>query len=168
MTHETDHQFTAQHCNDFVQGLLLLKENLVSQALSNFQRAYESAPDDDIFYNKYASYCGLARVLGGDRSGVILCRDAARLEAVDGDVFLNLAFVEWHLNSRKRTIYTLEKGLMVDHQHPGLNKLKQHLGIRCESAFAFISRDSFLNNVLGRLSRKKINSTEYWTYQQFL
>ncbi|MCW8934037.1 MAG: hypothetical protein OQK98_04885 [Gammaproteobacteria bacterium] len=160
-------QNVTEHCNYFVEGLGYLKEYSVPQALNNFQRAYDAAPYGDIYHNKYASYCGLARVLTGDRAGVELCRDAARQEAVDGDVYLNLAYAELHMKSRKRSIKTLEKGLYVDSHHPGLNKLQRHLGTRSKQVISFVSRDSFLNKTLGRLSRKK-PSSQSWTFQQLL
>lgn len=167
MTLNYNNQCEVEHCNAFVQGLDYLKEYSVPQALNNFQRAYDAAPYDDIFHNKYASYCGLARVLTGDRAGVELCRDAARQEAIDGDVFLNLAYAELHMKSRKRSIKTLEKGLYVDSHHPGLNKLQKHLGTRSRQVISFISRDSFLNKTLGKLSRKK-SLSQSWTFQQLL
>jgi len=162
----SDHSLTG-HCNDFVQGLDHLKEYSVPQALHDFQRAYDAAPNDDIYHNKYASFCGLARVLTGDRAGVELCRDAARLESTDGDVYLNLAYAELHMKSRKRSIKTLEKGLYVDCHHPGLNKLQKHLGTRSKQVISFISRDSLLNKTLGKFSRKK-SPVQNWTFQQLL
>ena len=167
MTIKCNNQNLTEHCNAFVQGLDYLKEYSVPQALNNFQRAYDAAPYDDIYHNKYASFCGLARVLTGDRGGVELCRDAARQEVVDGDVFLNLAYAELHMKSRKRSINVLEKGLYVDCHHPGLNKLQKHLGTRSKQAISFISRDSLLNKTLGKFSRKQA-SIQNWTIQQLL
>lgn len=150
-----EHCHDTEHCNDFAQGMFFLKAYSVLQALQNFQRAYDAVSHDDIYYNKYASYCGLARVLNGDQAGVELCRDAASKETFDGDVFLNLAYAEWYMKSRKRSIKTLEKGLYVDCHHPGLNQLQKYLGTRSKQAISFISRDSFLNKTLGKLRRKK-------------
>ena len=167
MNLKDNNQNVNEHCNHFLQGLGYLKEYSVPQALNNFQRAYDAAPYDDIYHNKYASYCGLARVLTGDCAGVELCRDAARKEIIDGDVYLNLAYAELHMKSRKRSIKTLEKGLYVDSHHPGLNKLQRHLGTRSKQVISFFSRDSFLNKTLGKLSRKK-PSSQSWTFQQLL
>ncbi|RDH84422.1 MAG: hypothetical protein DIZ80_02795 [endosymbiont of Galathealinum brachiosum] len=155
------------YCLDFVRGVDFLKAYSVTQALQQFQLAYDAAAYSNIYHNKYASYCGLARVLSGDRAGVELCRDAARLESEDGDVFLNLAYAEWHMKSRKRSIKMLEKGLEIDRKHAGLNKLQKHLGMRSKQVISFIARDSFLNKTLGKLSRKKIPSNN-WTLQQLL
>ena len=168
MTLEFKNNSVAEHCCDFMQGLESLKEDALENALFNFQRAYETAPFDDIYHNKYASYCGLARVLNGDHGGVELCRDAASLEMMDGDVFLNLACAEWHMNSRQRAISVLEKGLQIDQQHPGLNKFQSNVGVRKKTAIEFIPRNSFLNNALGKLVRKKSDCSGGWTVQEFL
>jgi len=158
----------AQHCNDFVHGLTFLKESSVTQALENFQRAYDAAPVDDIYHNKYASFCGLTRVLSGDISGIGLCRQAVKQESIDGDVFLNLAYAEWHLKSRRRSIMVLEKGLHIDKQHPGLNRFKNYLGVRSKTVIAFIPRNSFLNKALGKISRKSNSMAESCTLQKLL
>jgi len=167
MTIEFKNNSVAEHCNDFIRGVGLLKEHSVSQALDCFQRAYDGVHYSDIYHNKYASYCGLTRVLNGDRAGVELCRDAARQEMIDGDVFLNLAYVEWHMNSRRRSIGVLEKGLKVDQKHPGLNRFQKHLGTRAKPVIFFFSRDNILNKTLGKLVRKKVPKTN-WTFQHLL
>ncbi len=157
-----------EHCSDFIQGLVSLKAFSVPQALHNFQCAYDGVPYDDVYHNKYASFCGLARVLSGDRGGVELCRDAARLETFDGDVFLNLAYAEWHMNSRKRSIMILKKGLRIDRKHSGLIKFQQQLGVRSKKLIPFIPRDSYLNKTLGKLVRKKASAKAPWTFQDLL
>lgn len=166
MTKNSNNNRVEQHCCDFLQGLEAFKKNAVSQALLSFQRAYDSAPFDDFYHNKYASFCGLTRVLSGDDSGLELCRDAASMEAMDGDVYLNLACAEWHMKSRQRAIRVLEKGLQIDQEHPGLNRFKSSVGVRTRTAISFIPRNSFLNNALGRLARKPEAVAEGWTVQQ--
>jgi len=168
MTLEFKNSSVAEHCCHFMQGLESFRKNAVDQALENFQRAYETAPFDDIYYNKYASYCGLARVLNGDDAGVEICRDAASLEVMDGDVFLNLACAEWYMKNRQRAISVLEKGLLVDQQHPGLIKFQSNVGVRKKTAIEFIPRNNFLNKALGKLARKKSDFSGSWTVQQFL
>jgi len=157
-----------QHCDDFTLGLNFLKSHSLPQALINFRSAYNAVSYNDIYHNKYASFCGLARVLNGDRSGVELCRDAARQEMRDGDVFLNLAYAEWFMDSRKRSIGVIEKGLAIDGQHLGLNKLQSHLGKRAKPVLFFVARDSFLNKTLGKIVRKKMPFKDDWTYQHLL
>lgn len=160
-----------KHCQHFVAGLALLKDPTVPDsllgALKNFKCAYQQSPHDDFYHNKYASYLGLTRFLTGDGSGLELCRDIASQENFDGDVFLNLAYAEWVNKNRARTIDVLEKGLLVDQFHPGLNRFKKRLGARQKTAFEFIPRDSFLNVALGKLARSK-DSAEEWDYSQLI
>ncbi len=168
MTFRFNSSNSAEYSNDFVQGVIFLKEYSIPQALHNFQLAYDAVAYSDIYHNKYASYCGLARVLSGDRAGAELCRDAVRQEKLDGDVFLNLAYVEWHMKSRKRSVKILQQGLAVDHKHLGLKKFQQHLGKRSRQVISFVSRDSFLNKMLGKLVRRKVSIDSSWTFQQLM
>jgi len=168
MTVEFKSRSVSQHCDNFIQGLADLKKYAIPQALDNFQRAYDAAPYGDIYHNKYASFCGVARVLNGDRAGIELCRDAVRQELIDGDVYLNLAYAEWHIKSRKRSVGVLKQGLMVDRRHPGLKKFQQHLGQRSRKMIFFVSRDHVLNKVLGKLVRKKESTKANWTFQNLL
>ncbi|MCW9012677.1 MAG: hypothetical protein OQL06_02745 [Gammaproteobacteria bacterium] len=140
-------------CDDFVAGVEHLKERSIPRAVQSFQQAYDSVARADIYHNKYESYCGLARVLSGDHSAIELCRDAARSEIHDGDVFLNLARAEWFLDNRKNTIITLKKGLQIDNRHPGLRQMREQLGIRQRSALPFLPRSHPLNHALGKLMR---------------
>lgn len=162
-----DSNVVSPHCVEFTEGLSLLRESDVSSALKKFQYAYRTSPRDDFYYNKYTSYYGLTRVLNGDRDGVEQCRYAASREFFDGDVFLNLAYAEWYMNSRERSVDVLHKGLEIDQHHPGLNKLKQHLGNRTMTMFNCIPRDSFLNRTLGKLSRRKVSEDE-WEYWRLM
>jgi len=165
---ENTRNIVSGHCDDFVKGLGHLKRHSLPEALLSFQLAYDGVPYGDVYHNKYASYCGLARVLNGDRAGIELCRDAARQEKLDGDVFLNLAYSEWHMKSRKRSIGVLEKGLTVDKKHPGLTRFQSHIGKRGKPVLFFISRDSIVNKMLGKIVRKTTSSEEKLNYQWLL
>lgn len=140
-------------CNDFVEGVEHLKDRSMPRALRSFSLAYESVESTDAYHNKYASYCGLSRVLSGDRTGLELCREAARSEIHDGDVYLNLARAELFLQHRKNTVVVLKKGLQVDSRHPGLRQMREHLGARQRSPLPFLPRSHPLNHTLGKLMR---------------
>ncbi len=141
-------------CNEFIDGVSHLKDRSIPQAIQSFQLAFDSVDRTDVYHNKYASYCGLARVLSGDQLGLQLCRDAARNEIRDGDVFLNLARAEWFFKNRKQTIIALKKGLQVDNRHPGLRQMREQLGFRQRSPLPFLPRSHPLNHGLGKLLRK--------------
>lgn len=140
-------------CDDFVAGVEHLKDHAMPKAVSSFKSAYDSVNRNDIYHNKYASYCGLSRVLSGDKSGLELCREASRNEIYDGDVFLNLARAEWYCENRKQTVVALKKGLQIDNRHPGLRLMREQLGIRQRSPLPFLPRSHPLNHALGKLMR---------------
>lgn len=168
MTSQFDRKIASLQCLEFAEGLSLLRESEIQSALKKFHHACNISGSDDFYYNKYVSYLGLTRVLSGDCAGVEQCRKAANQETLDGDIFLNLAYAELHMNSRQRSVDVLEKGLKIDDKHPGLNKLRNQLGTRRFTALEFIPRNSLLNVALGRLSRRKTQQTEVLDFTQLM
>lgn len=140
-------------CDEFVEGVTFLKDRSMPNAIDSFQQAFESVGRADVYHNKYASYCGLARVLSGDATGLDMCRQAAKSELLDGDVYLNLARAEWYFENRKATITVLKKGLKIDNRHPGLRQMREQLGVRQRSPLPFLPRTHPLNQALGKLMR---------------
>ena len=140
-------------CDEFVEGVTFLKGRSIPSAIDSFQQAFDSVGRADVYHNKYASYCGLARVLSGDATGLDMCRQAATSELLDGDVYLNLARAEWYFENRKATIVVLKKGLRIDSRHPGLRQMREQLGVRQRSPLPFLPRTHPLNQALGKLMR---------------
>ena len=140
-------------CDEFVEGVSYLKDRSMPNAIDSFQQAFESVERADVYHNKYASYCGLARVISGDATGLEMCRAAAQSELHDGDVYLNLARAEWHFENRKATILVLKKGLKIDNRHPGLRQMREQFGVRVRSPLPFLPRTHPLNQALGMLMR---------------
>jgi hypothetical protein len=138
---------------DFVAGVGHLRERSMPKAVRSFQLAYDAVDRSDVYHNKYASYSGLSRVLSGDSMALVLCREAARSEIYDGDVYLNLARAEWYCKNRKQAVAALKKGLRVDNCHPGLRLMREQLGIRQRSPLPFLPRSHPLNHALGKLMR---------------
>ena len=143
------------YSNEFKVAVDLFYNKSIAEAMHYFQLAYESVNRHDIYHNKYASYCGLVRLLNGDRGGLELCREVALNEKCDGDVFLNLARAEWHFQNRKKTIEALHKGRQIDALHPGILKMREELGIRKNKVLPGLTRNHTLNCFLGKLRREK-------------
>ncbi len=141
-------------CDEFHLGLVHLEQESTVDALRCFQLAYESVKNSDTYHNKYASFCGVLRVMQGDYGGLILCRDVARGEKKDGDVYFNLARAEWHRGSRKKTVEAIFNGLSVDARHYGLQQMQKDLGVRKRNPLPVLKRDNYLNATLGRIIRK--------------
>ena len=155
VAHDYVYKDYSLHSQDFINGIRCLKAGLNQDAHRYFQLAYESVKNSDVYHNKYASFCGLLRVLHGDHGGLTLCRDVARGEIHDGDVFLNLARAEWFYSNRKRTVYAILDGLEVDEKHMGLRQIHIDLGVRAFQPIPWVSRQSKLNIWLGKLLRKQ-------------
>jgi len=143
--------------NDFRTAVNFFEVKSTDKALHYFQLAYESVNRNDIYHNLYESYCGLVRLLSGDRGGLELCRDAARSEQLNANVFLNLARAEWHYRNRKKTIIALENGLNINRKHLGILKMREELGVRRRNVIPMVHRNSIINNTLGKILRK-VNS----------
>ena len=141
-------------CEEFINGIVYLEERSISQAVNSFQLAYERADKAEANAMKYASYYGLARVLRGEDEGLGLCQYAARHEKKDGDVFLNLARVEYLYRNRKQAVEAILAGLQVDSGHTGLLLMSKLLGIRRQRLLPFLPRNHPLNNAIGKLMRR--------------
>jgi len=142
-------------CDNFKQGIEFLENRSISNANKSFQLAFKSINIDHALHNTYLSYSGLAKTLDGDLHGVDLCRQAVNSEYSNGDVFLNLARVEWFCENRKNTVVALQTGLDIDYQHGGLRLLQKKIGVRKRKPIPFLSRNHFINQKLGRIFRKK-------------
>ena len=105
-------------------------------------------------YNLLLSGYGLARVMNGDKNGLLLCREAASNEVFDGDVFLNLACAEWYCDNRKRAIDAIRHGIKIDADNERLNRACAKLDCRVRCCFNFLPRGHRLNRLFGRLFRR--------------
>ena len=141
-------------CKSFSDGIEYLQRRAIEEASRSFQLACDSVSAAHSFQNKYMSYLGFAQLLSGDIDGLKLCRKAALKENRDGDVFLNLARAEFLLDSRRRTVRALKRGLEIDSHHEGLWLMRNRLGIRKRKMLPFLQRSHPVNIKLGCLMRK--------------
>ena len=119
-----------------------------------FAKTLASMGDHDEHYNLVSSYLGLAQVLTDNPDGLLLCRDAAGNEVLEGGVFLNLACAEWYSQNRKRAIDAIRRGVKIDAEHPQLNQACARLDCRKRCCFNFLPRGHRLNRLFGRLRRR--------------
>ena len=119
-----------------------------------FREVMKSLDEHHVLYNRVASHLGLAQVLISDRNGLLLCRDAASSETADADVFLNLACAEWHTENRKRALDAVIRGRNIDASHDQLARACSLIDSRRRNVFPSLSRQHFLNRIVGRLMRR--------------
>lgn len=137
----------------FDKGRAALKAADFKAAVRDFQEVIADINEQHEHYNRVASYLGLAQVLNANRNGLIVCRDAASSEVLDGQVYLNLAAAEWHSKHRKRAIDALYRGQKIDREHPQLKRAVQLADSRKRAVFSFLPRAHPLNRIIGRMMR---------------
>lgn len=142
-------------CYDFIVGIEYLNQRAISKAVSHFSQACKLTPKQHYNFNKYQSYLGMANVLSGNHSGLMLCQRATEDGEVEGDLYLNLARAEWFYRNRPATVAALNKGLLIEADHEGLNEMRKHLGMRRSNPIAFLPRRHYLNCLFGKMLRKK-------------
>ena len=138
----------------FQKGYRALETRDYKAAEREFSDAVKSIDENHERYNKLVSFLGLARVLTSDRNGLLLCRDAASSEVVEGDVFLNLACAEWHADNRQRAVDAVIRGRKIDADHEQLVKACMLLDSRRRVLFPFLPREHILNRIAGRMMRR--------------
>jgi len=137
----------------FDQGVAALKADDFRAAERDFLEVISVLDEHDDHYNRIASYLGLAQVLNSNRNGLVMCRDVASSEVLDGQVFLNLAAAEWHSGNRKRAIDALYRGSKIDREHQQLQRAVELADSRKHPVFRFLPRAHPLNRIIGRLLR---------------
>ena len=138
----------------FEKGYSALEAKDYKAAERGFSEAMKSINEIHDRYNRLASFLGLAQVLTANRNGLLLCRDAASSEALEGDVFLNLACAEWHAENRERAVDAIIRGRKIDADHEQLVKACMLLDSRRRVFFPFLEREHLLNQLLGRIMRR--------------
>jgi len=101
------------------------------------------------------SYYGLSQVFVFNGKGLLLCREAASNEVVEGDVFLNLACAELESGNRKRAIDVIHHGVKIDAENTKLKRACTVLDCRKKYFIFFLSRDNRLNQLVGRMLRRE-------------
>jgi hypothetical protein len=142
-------------CDEFVQGVELLEQSAIAEAVDCFYRACQRATPADPYFFKYSACYGLAVLLDGDVRGLDICRLAARKSPLDADVALSLVRAEAFAANRKAAINTLEQYLRLQSGHHGLRAMQQKLGVRGRKPVPFLSRNHCLNVALGKWLRRK-------------
>ena len=138
----------------FQKGYRALEARDYKAAEREFSEAVKSIDENHERYNRLMSFLGLARVLISDRNGLLLCRDAASSEVLEGDVFLNLACAEWHAENRQRAVEAIIRGRKIDADHEQLVKACMLLDSRRHVAFPFLHRKHLFNRIVGRMMRR--------------
>ncbi len=135
-----------------------LKAQDYKAAERDFKKVLDTMDEQNEKYNNVLSHYGMVQVLNAPENkmenGLLLCREAASNELVDGEVFLNLACAEWHSSNRKRAVEAISHGMKIDKDNQRLVHACSGLDCRKKCCFSFLSRSHKLNRLFGRLMRR--------------
>ena len=99
------------------------------------------------------SYYGLCTALVHNdvKGGLEHCNAALTREFYQPDLYWNLGKVYLKANRKGNAVNAFYKGLNLDDGHKGILGELKRLGIRKSPIIGFLSRDHFLNRVLGQI-----------------
>ncbi len=130
--------------------------------------------DNDPFLLSYFGYLEAA-VEGKYRSGIDACTRAITLLAKmamrgEGDaeesqlapLYLNLGRAYIAAEKRQEAVKSLNAGLKYDKQHKGLHAELERLGVRRYVPVPFLKRANPINEIIGRMLRKKRPAENPW------
>ena len=139
----------------FSEGISSLESRDIDRAVECFSHALASVSEKHPNYRRYVSYYGMARVFQGQGDAIRDCRSAISDESRDGDLYLNLARVEWFLKNRRNAVLALQGGLKQDKRHEGLSLMWMRIGERRRKPVFFLPRGNLVNKMIGCLLRRR-------------
>jgi tetratricopeptide (TPR) repeat protein len=143
-----DEAVRAAKKEDYLRGLTLFLEVFGSEDAPTL-----TSPKDA----SALSYFGLCvALMKREYKGAIdLCKRAISLEFYNGDHYANLTKVYTAAGNRKKAIETVEAGLKLLPEHPGLLAVRNQLGVRARPTVPFLDRNHPVNVSLGQARHAK-------------
>ena len=139
--------------DDYYKGISLYHSGEYKHALPLFKNALSRSSKIDPNYSLCLSYYGLAQIFLNDYdSGISNCIEATEIEMSNGDVYYNLAIAARVKQDRKLCLRAIQNGLKIDRGNEKLSRLLKLIGYRRKPKINFLSRDHFLNIILGKLT----------------
>jgi len=101
------------------------------------------------FYS-YLGY-GIARYERRVKEGLALCQHSIKVQFYEPENYVNLARVHLLARNRRKAVEALTRALKLNASHPGARALAQEIGWRRPAVIPFLSRNNFLNQLLGKM-----------------
>ncbi len=102
-----------------------------------------------LFYS-YLGY-GIARYERRVKEGLALCQHSIKVQFYEPENYVNLARVYLLARNRRKAVDALTRALKLNATHPGATALAREIGWRRPPVIPFLSRDNFLNRLLGKM-----------------
>lgn len=135
----------------FYNGLYCLYNGNLNEAKIFFIKIIKMGESSYPYFCKSMSFLGVTEVfLHQSNGGLHRCYDALHDCTEDQDLYVNIAYAEYYLGNRKRSVKALETCLAKEPAHIHANTFFKFIGKRSTS------RSSLLNCTLGKFLRKPI------------
>ena len=144
----------------FNLGLSCYRQKKLPEAKRLFMRACDFKKDEPRFNSYYGLL--LALVERKMKYAEQLCQSAIQPGAAS-DIFFNLGRVYQMQGHREKALKTFNKGLQVDHNNMDIHRELENMGTRRKPVFPFLSRNNFLNRIVGRIRNKLSKHTSVKT-----
>ena len=108
-------------------------------------------------YYSYLGY-GAARFDGERKDGLALCKHAVQMDRDEPENYLNLARVYLLAGDRKRAVAAVQQGLKANAHFVPLLALRAGMGYRQRPVLGFLSRDNWLNRLLGKRRHSRLKT----------
>jgi tetratricopeptide (TPR) repeat protein len=141
----------------FQKGLHLLAHHSFDQAAVCFEKALSLEQQNGAEPPaRLLSYCGYTLAFARKKwnDGLKLCKAAVEKEFFNPDLFFNLGDIYLTRGDKKKAHRAFTRGLTLAPDHPKIRSRMMEMGVRKTSVISFLSRDNFLNKILGVLFRK--------------
>jgi len=102
-----------------------------------------------LFYS-YLGY-GIARYERRSKEGLALCQHSIKVQFYEPENYVNLARVHLLTRNRRKAVEALTRALKLNASHPRATALAREIGWRRPPVLPFLSRDNFLNRILGKM-----------------
>ncbi len=138
----------ASGMSDFEEGLQLIRDGYIEEALAHVRHALKVAPQNPL----YLSYVGLLLARAEQRfaNAAMLCQTALAMRPNDPRLYLNLADVYQAGGRPKEAVEILEKGLLATDNDAGIQCAIKEWGRRRPSVLSFLHRSHPVNRILGK------------------
>jgi len=139
----------------FYQGVHCLQESQLLDAKNYFLAALNGTEEAEAVYYEYLSFLGLAEVLlNKSTGGLSRCYEAINGFPHDSNLYFNVAYAEYFLGNRRRSVIAIEKLLKNNPNHEYAEFFKKCMVQRNKL------RNNIAQNIIGKLFRKKKDCPE--------
>ena len=132
------------------EGVSQLRRGNPAAALQLFEQVYKGDGPKVASGLSYYGLC-LSLVEGQHREGIALCERAIEERSADPAHYANLVEILANAGRRRRAVKLLEESLEKFPWNRHLKQVREKIGYRHTPVIPFLSRDMFLNQILGRM-----------------